>query len=78
MTKTCDDEGAPSWAYERKTNYFLELAKRKKFILKLAKALLAFGAPSHRIESQLAAAAEILGVTAGVSGRSGKVLLNVL
>lgn len=60
------------------TFYNSELAKRKKFILKLAKALLAFGAPSHRIESQLAAAAEILGVTAGVSGSSGKVLLNVL
>jgi uncharacterized membrane protein YjjP (DUF1212 family) len=41
-----------------------ELLKRKNFILKLAKALLAFGAPSHRIESQLAAAAEILGVSA--------------
>ncbi|KAF8222128.1 DUF1212-domain-containing protein [Tricholoma matsutake] len=30
------------------------------FILKLAKALLSFGAPSHRIESQLAAASDIL------------------
>ncbi|PFH54823.1 hypothetical protein AMATHDRAFT_72583 [Amanita thiersii Skay4041] len=38
--------------------------KRRKFILKLAKALLAFGAPSHRIESQLTAAATILGVEA--------------
>ncbi|KIL71770.1 hypothetical protein M378DRAFT_64587 [Amanita muscaria Koide BX008] len=46
------------------TFYDSELAKRNKFILKLAKALLAFGAPSHRIESQLAAAADILGVTA--------------
>ncbi|PPQ63006.1 hypothetical protein CVT24_006112 [Panaeolus cyanescens] len=35
-------------------------AKRRQFILKLAKALLAFGAPSHRIESQLQAASEIL------------------
>ncbi|KJA25855.1 hypothetical protein HYPSUDRAFT_134069 [Hypholoma sublateritium FD-334 SS-4] len=33
---------------------------RRKFILKLAKALLTFGAPSHRIESQLLAAAKIL------------------
>ncbi|KAK2461627.1 hypothetical protein APHAL10511_006090 [Amanita phalloides] len=41
-----------------------ETAKRRKFILKLAKALLAFGAPSHRIESQLTAAATILGVSA--------------
>ncbi|KAF8898920.1 hypothetical protein BD779DRAFT_1486237 [Infundibulicybe gibba] len=37
-----------------------EVTKRRKFILKLAKALLSFGAPSHRIESQLAAASEIL------------------
>lgn len=44
-----------------------EIGKRRKFILKLAKALLAFGAPSHRIESQLTAAATILGVSAGRS-----------
>ncbi|GLB35987.1 putative threonine/serine exporter [Lyophyllum shimeji] len=37
-----------------------EVAKRRKFILKLAKALLSFGAPSHRIESQLKAASDIL------------------
>ncbi|RDB29568.1 Pheromone-regulated membrane protein 10 [Hypsizygus marmoreus] len=36
------------------------MTKRRKFILKLAKALLSFGAPSHRIESQLAAASDIL------------------
>ncbi|KAF8641114.1 hypothetical protein AX17_000756 [Amanita inopinata Kibby_2008] len=41
-----------------------EAVKRRKFILKLAKALLVFGAPSHRIESQLAAAATILGASA--------------
>lgn len=35
------------------------------FILKLAKALLSFGAPSHRIESQLAAASDILDAQAG-------------
>lgn len=46
---------------------YTEIGKRRKFILKLAKALLAFGAPSHRIESQLAAAATILGVSAGGS-----------
>ncbi|KAF7436631.1 hypothetical protein PC9H_003464 [Pleurotus ostreatus] len=33
---------------------------RRTFILKLAKALLHYGAPSHRIESQLQAASEIL------------------
>ncbi|KAJ3815485.1 hypothetical protein F5876DRAFT_71989 [Lentinula aff. lateritia] len=37
---------------------------RQKFLLKLSKALLSFGAPSHRISSQLAAAAEILGAEA--------------
>ncbi|OBZ79347.1 Pheromone-regulated membrane protein 10 [Grifola frondosa] len=38
--------------------------ERQKFILRLAKALLSFGAPSHRIESQLLSAAEILDVHA--------------
>ncbi|KAF9457342.1 hypothetical protein BDZ94DRAFT_236245 [Collybia nuda] len=38
----------------------LEVIERRNFILKLAKALLSFGAPSHRIESQLAAASRIL------------------
>jgi Putative threonine/serine exporter len=37
---------------------------RKKFIRMLAKALMSFGAPSHRIESQLDAAAKILVVNA--------------
>ncbi|KIM47842.1 hypothetical protein M413DRAFT_15938 [Hebeloma cylindrosporum] len=37
-----------------------EITKRRKFILKLAKALMTFGAPSHRIESQLLAASNIL------------------
>ena len=40
---------------------------RRKFILKLAKALLTFGAPSHRIESQLLAAAKILDARTGQS-----------
>ena len=43
---------------------FLGLESRRKFILKLAKALLSFGAPSHRIESQLVAASEILNAKA--------------
>ncbi|KAF8642003.1 hypothetical protein AX16_009725 [Volvariella volvacea WC 439] len=42
------------------------LSKRRKFILKLAKALLVFGAPSHRIESQLLAASDILNAEAGL------------
>jgi uncharacterized membrane protein YjjP (DUF1212 family) len=37
-----------------------DLDKRRKFILRLAKALLSVGAPSHRIESQLVAASAIL------------------
>ncbi|CEH15056.1 PHEROMONE-REGULATED MEMBRANE PROTEIN 10 [Ceraceosorus bombacis] len=37
---------------------------RQKFILKLAKALMLFGAPSHRIESQLNATANVLEVDA--------------
>jgi len=45
----------------------IEITKRRKFILKLAKALLAFGAPSHRIESQLLAASNILDAQAGLS-----------
>ncbi|KZS96865.1 DUF1212-domain-containing protein [Sistotremastrum niveocremeum HHB9708] len=38
--------------------------QRQNFVLKLAKALMTFGAPSHRIESQLAAAARILEIDA--------------
>ncbi|KAL1748580.1 hypothetical protein HDZ31DRAFT_79689 [Schizophyllum fasciatum] len=40
------------------------MAHRRKFILVLAKALLTFGAPSHRVNSQLSAASEILGADA--------------
>lgn len=38
----------------------VSLAIRQGFILKLARALMTFGAPSHRIESQLTSAARIL------------------
>ncbi|KAF5374993.1 hypothetical protein D9758_000447 [Tetrapyrgos nigripes] len=38
-----------------------DIKARQKFILTLAKALLMFGAPSHRIQSQLTAASDILG-----------------
>ncbi|TFY65636.1 hypothetical protein EVG20_g5445 [Dentipellis fragilis] len=37
---------------------------RQKFIIKLAKTLMTFGAPSHRIESQLVAASRILEIDA--------------
>ncbi|PPR07201.1 hypothetical protein CVT26_012634 [Gymnopilus dilepis] len=40
------------------------MKQRQDFLLKLARALMAFGAPSHRIESQLVAAARILEVEA--------------
>ncbi|PIL31734.1 hypothetical protein GSI_06438 [Ganoderma sinense ZZ0214-1] len=39
-----------------------DYVSRQKFILRLAKALLSFGAPSHRIESQLHSAGETLNV----------------
>ena len=40
------------------------ILSRQQFIMKLARCLMAFGAPSHRIESQLVAAARILEVDA--------------
>ncbi|KAJ7228522.1 DUF1212-domain-containing protein [Mycena pura] len=40
------------------------MINRQEFLLKLARALMTFGAPSHRIESQLTAAARILEVEA--------------
>lgn len=46
---------------------FVDLSVRRNFLLKLAKALLYFGAPPHRIESQLIAADAILNTRAGLS-----------
>jgi hypothetical protein len=43
---------------------FPAILSRQQFIMKLARCLMAFGAPSHRIESQLVAAARILEVDA--------------
>jgi uncharacterized membrane protein YjjP (DUF1212 family) len=40
------------------------MTDRQEFLLKLARALMTYGAPSHRIESQLVAAARILEVEA--------------
>lgn len=40
------------------------IVNREKFLLKLAKALMTFGAPSHRIEAQLISAAHILEIEA--------------
>lgn len=41
-----------------------DILQRHNFILKLAKALMMFGSPSHRLESQLAATAQVLEVDA--------------
>lgn len=43
---------------------FIAMVNRQEFLIKLARALMTFGAPSHRIESQLVAAARILEVEA--------------
>jgi uncharacterized membrane protein YjjP (DUF1212 family) len=40
------------------------MMNRQEFLIKLARSLMSFGAPSHRIESQLVAAARILEVEA--------------
>ncbi len=45
-------------------NSFTAVKNRYGFLLKLARALMTFGAPSHRIESQLMAAARILEIEA--------------
>ncbi|KAI9508342.1 hypothetical protein F5148DRAFT_1356167 [Russula earlei] len=48
-----------------KIRFFVtSLLNRQQFVMKLARALMTFGAPSHRIESQLVAAARILEVDA--------------
>ncbi|WVR06201.1 hypothetical protein IAU60_003231 [Kwoniella sp. DSM 27419] len=41
-----------------------DILTRQQFVLKLAKALMTFGAPSHRIESQLSATALVLEIDA--------------
>ncbi|KAI0301187.1 DUF1212-domain-containing protein [Multifurca ochricompacta] len=52
-------------AQKIKIRFFVtSLINRQQFIMKLARALMTFGAPSHRIESQLVAAARILEVDA--------------
>ncbi len=43
-----------------------DINTRRKFLLKLAKALMSYGAPSHRISSMLVAASDILGAKAGL------------
>ena len=46
------------------TCHISHVQQRQKFILKLSKALMMFGAPSHRVESQLNATAAVLEVDA--------------
>lgn len=46
------------------TAHVASIIERQTFILKLAKALMTFGAPSHRLESQLNATAQVLQVDA--------------
>jgi len=46
------------------TAHVASILERQSFILKLAKALMTFGAPSHRLESQLNATAQVLQVDA--------------
>ncbi|KAJ7682655.1 DUF1212-domain-containing protein [Mycena polygramma] len=48
----------------RRKHLMRAMINRQDFLLKLARALMTFGAPSHRIESQLIAAARILEVEA--------------
>jgi uncharacterized membrane protein YjjP (DUF1212 family) len=52
------------------------LDSRKKFILLLAKAFLTFGAPSHRVETQLFAAAEKLLIHASFAYIPGVILVS--
>jgi uncharacterized membrane protein YjjP (DUF1212 family) len=42
----------------------IDILTRQRFILTLGKALMAFGAPSHRLESQLVATAQVLEIEA--------------
>ncbi|OCF43967.1 hypothetical protein I317_02237 [Kwoniella heveanensis CBS 569] len=63
------DTGDSGMTYKRKRRASIQLhvadiLTRQQFILKLAKALMTFGAPSHRIESQLSATALVLEIDA--------------
>lgn len=46
------------------TKHVADILQRHNFLLKLAKALMTFGSPSHRLESQLNATAQVLEVDA--------------
>ncbi|WWC88855.1 uncharacterized protein L201_003770 [Kwoniella dendrophila CBS 6074] len=66
-TDTGDSSLYPAGKRKRRASIQLHVADiltRQQFILKLAKALMTFGAPSHRIESQLSATALVLEIDA--------------
>lgn len=65
ITKNVEGVCYMYYAFRLDSSFRVEITQRRKFILKLAKALLSFGAPSHRIESQLSAASDILDAQAG-------------
>ncbi|WVW84468.1 hypothetical protein I302_106502 [Kwoniella bestiolae CBS 10118] len=61
------DSTLPGGRRKRRASIQLHVADiltRQQFVLKLAKALMTFGAPSHRIESQLGATALVLEIDA--------------
>jgi hypothetical protein len=53
-----------SWTSLLRSHRLPAILSRQKFLMRLARCLMEFGAPSHRIESQLVAAARILEVDA--------------
>ena len=60
---TCDFR-LLSWTSLLRSLRLSAILSRQKFLMRLARCLMEFGAPSHRIESQLVAAARILEVDA--------------
>ncbi|OCF62312.1 hypothetical protein L486_01980 [Kwoniella mangroviensis CBS 10435] len=67
MRTSTGDSMLPGGRRKRRASIQLHVADiltRQQFVLKLAKALMTFGAPSHRIESQLGATALVLEIDA--------------
>ncbi|WVQ96776.1 hypothetical protein IAU59_003883 [Kwoniella sp. CBS 9459] len=65
--RTDTSESGMTYKRKRRASIQLHVADiltRQQFVLKLAKALMTFGAPSHRIESQLSATALVLEIDA--------------
>lgn len=60
ITKHVEGRSSSAVHMRHMTDNPADYVARQKFVLRLAKALLSFGAPSHRIESQLGSAGEIL------------------